>query len=247
MENEFFIPFIWFSMEISVFIRREKEKYNCLWALAALSALGFCLATDTGIITTSAGLCLMAVFTIIMLPNLLANENLKHTVLTEKSLSVLCIGVLTCVFSMRIVFTWTDSLLTGNYSYYIEKGPLKGTYTDETAYQIFNNIMSDLDKVSYKEDDILFCGRNTPLAYLYSNMECGTMSTYLLETDYERLEQYYALHPDKFPTIVYYYPLGSYPVTEQDIESDFMQYIKYNYEVFEIDGRILAKINALNK
>lgn len=104
--------------------------------------------------------------------------------------------------------------------------------------------MSDLDRISYTEDDILFCGRNTPLAYLYSNMVCGTMSIYLLDTDYERLEQYYTLHPDKFPTVVYYYPLGSYPVTEQDTDSAFFQYIKSNYEVLETNGRILAITNS---
>ena len=101
-------------------------------------------------------------------------------------------------------------------------------------------MMSDLDRISYTKDDILFCGRNTPLAYLYSGMGCGTMSIYLLDTDYERMEQYYTLHPDKFPTVVYYYPVGSYPVTERDRNSAFFRYIEANYEVLEVEGRILA-------
>ncbi len=245
-ENEFFIPFIWFSMEEAVLINREKEKnkYICVWGLTVLTALAFCLSTDTGIISTSAGLCLVAVFSIIMLPNILTNENPKLKVVEKNGLLALSIGISICMFVMRMVCTWTDSLLTGDYSYYIEKGPLRGTYADEASYQSFYNVMSDLDKISYTEDDILFCGRNTPLAYLYSNMVCGTMSTYLLDTDYERMEQYYMLHPDKFPTVVYYYPLGSYPVTERDTDSAFFQYIEANYNIIEEEGRILAIINS---
>lgn len=243
-ENEFFLPFIWFSLEEAVLIGKKKEKYKyiCVWGLAVLTALAFCLSTDTGIISTSAGLCIAAVFSVVMLPNIITGE--KPKIVGEKGLLVLGIGISICMFTMRMLCTWTDSLITGDYSHYIGKGPLKGTYTDEASYQRFYNIMSDLDRITYTEDDILFCGRNTPLAYLYSNMICGTMSTYLLETDYERLEQYYTLHPDKFPTVVYYYPWGSYPVTEQDTDSGFFQYINSHYEVLEVEDRILAAMNS---
>lgn len=239
LENEFFIPFIWFSAEQAVLINREKKKYYSIWGLGILCALSFCLSTDTGIISTSAGLCPMAAFSIIMLPDILTEDRKR-----KNCLLVLGAGLSCCVFAMRILCTWTNTLVTGGYTYCIEKGPLKGTYTDEEWFHKFCTIMSDLDRISYTKEDILFCGRNTPLAYLYSGMECGTMSTYLLDTDYERMEQYYMLHPDKFPTVVYYYPLGSYPVTERDRDSDFFRYIEANYEVLEVEGRILAVRNG---
>lgn len=235
LENEFFIPFIWFSAEQAVLISREKKKYYVLWGLSILCALSFCLSTDTGIISTSAGLCPMAVFSILMFPNMLSEGRRR-----ENYLLALGAGLSCCVFVMRILCTWTNTLVTGDYTHRMEKGPLKGTYADEEWYYKFCTMMSDLDRISYTKDDILFCGRNTPLAYLYSGMGCGTMSIYLLDTDYERMEQYYTLHPDKFPTVVYYYPVGSYPVTERDRNSAFFRYIEANYEVLEVEGRILA-------
>lgn len=239
VENEFFIPFFWFSLNEIFLMVNEKEKYVSIWLISVLTTLCFCLSTDTGIISTSVAMCPLAVFSIVMLPNIWTDEEAKLQ-RKKKCLIACCAGLSSCMFVMRLVCTCTDTLFTEDYSCYIEKGPLKGTYTDKTSFEVVTNIMSDLDMISYTDADILFCGRNTSLAYLYSGMGCGTMSTYLLEVDYERLEQYHELHPDKFPTVVYYYPLGSYPIVEKDINSDFFKFVQSNYEVQEIEGRFLA-------
>ena len=238
VENEFFIPFVWFLFGELFLIHGDKKKHYSVWGLTVLLVLSVCLATDTGTISTSAGMCPMAVFSIVMMPDISVGEMLELG--KGKRYLLVCGMLLTlCVFIMRIVCAWTDTLLTGNYTYYIEKGPLKGTYTDENTFYTFSSIMSDLDAIPYTEDDILFCGRNTPLAYLYSGMNCGTMSTYLIEMDYEQLEQYYILHPDKFPTVVYYYHWISSSGTAGDADS-FLNYIESKYEIYEVAGSLLA-------
>lgn len=148
--------------------------------------LSVSLATDTGMISTSAAMCPMAVFSIVMLLDIAPEE----MPMSRKEKNILI-------------------------------------------------IMSDLDAVYYTEDDILLCGRNAPLAYLYSGMNCGTMSTYLTEMDYERLKEYYTLHPDKFPTVVYYYHWINSPDTTGTADG-FLEYIKSVYETYEIDGSFFA-------
>lgn len=240
LENIFFVPFIWFFIEELFLIEKNKEVFYSIFIISILYMISVSFATITGIVTISAAICPIVVFSITLLPDFLQVKT-QNTKKKGISFLLICSMVLSiCVLIMRIFYVWTGSLLTNDYSYYLEKGPLKGTYVDEDIYIIYSDMLYDLDSIPNTSEEILFCGMNYALPYLYNNMTCGTLCSSFLELDYGLLEQYYALHPDKFPTVVYYYYFEDTPNYENDINSWFLQYIYSNYEIYEIDGRLLA-------
>ena len=140
---------------------------------------------------------------------------------------------------MRLCIVWTDIYNMEDYTYLINDGPLKGTLTNEDVYVQYTTIIEDLDSINCHDSDILFCGTSTPTAYIYLDVEFGTMGTPFFYLDYNRLETYFTLHPNKFPTIIYYENL-SYT----DEERYFLNSIKSTYQITQMGNRLIAVKNT---
>lgn len=240
VENIFFVPFLWFALEEIILIKHSKNKIDfiLLYAASVIYVCCACFATDTGINSTSAAMCIMAVFSIILIPEMLKEQNGDFG---KKYSLAACFVIAICVLTLRLVITWTNTVFTGSYTNYIAKGPLKGTWADEDTFNMYNNMISDLDAIEYSEQDtLLLIGNNSPIPYLYSEMKCGSYCSIVLNIQYDFLQIYYDMHPDKFPTVVYFYPLGDIESTYNDSNHWLNQYINSRkYDIYWNDGRCL--------
>ena len=63
--------------------------------------------------------------------------------------------------------------------------------------------MDELDTLELTEEDELMVGGVAPWIYLYVDAGCGNYSTWQVHENSTQLYDYYALHPEKFPDVIY--------------------------------------------
>lgn len=89
----------------------------------------------------------------------------------------------------------------------IEKGPHKGIYTSPEVNERLNAYFDDMDTIAALSQKAPHITGMMPYAYLYLDRPYPIFSTYLFASDdmkyEERTEQYWLLHPDKRPDIIY--------------------------------------------
>lgn len=239
--NLMFIVFLWFTIEELLLIKKVSVNYYICMVLAFAYSLCVTLGTNTGTISASAAMAELAFMDIIMwsfvkddyLINRLAKNDEKIIKVAETGLMGIIIMV---VLSLHSLICWTDIWITNDYSEYIEKGPLKGTYTKASVKENYDNVLSDMDEIKCSSDDILLCTRTVPVAYLYTKAEVGVMAVYFFNMNYEWLQDYYELNPDKKPTVVYYPE-----ITKKEKQKDFFAEIEKYYDVIYPGKRVVAR------
>ena len=85
----------------------------------------------------------------------------------------------------------------------MERGPLKGVYTTEKTARWYEEVLDDLDSLELTKEDKLMVVGVAPWIYLYTDAECGNYSTWQVHENSTYIHDYYALHPDKFPNVIY--------------------------------------------
>ena len=223
-----------------VFKKISINYYICM-LLAFAYSLCVTLGTNTGTISASAAMAELAFMDIIMwsfvkddyLIKRLAKNGEKIIKVAETGLMGIIIAI---VISLHGLICWTDIWITNDYSEYIEKGPLKGTYTKASVKENYDNVLSDMDEIKCSSDDILLCTRTVPVAYLYTKAEVGVMAVYFFNMNYEWLQDYYELNPDKKPTVVYYPE-----ITKKEKQKDFFAEIEKYYDVIYPGKRVVAR------
>ncbi|MCH5248882.1 MAG: hypothetical protein J1E98_03070 [Lachnospiraceae bacterium] len=229
--NKMYVPFLWTGIE-SLFYTKNR-KYFLLLFLGFIFSLATALGTNTGDLATSASLCIYSCIVLFYFDDNFDNNWHKWVNW------VLIVCILSMVLFFRIYNTWASGVISPNdFENKILDGPLKGLYTDDNKYENYYKILIDIDELKLdKTKDILFCGTQNPIAHIYAETEYGTMGTPFSYLNYERLDEYFNLHPDKLPTAVYYTNF-----TEIDEESAFYKSILPDYNIIRIENRLLAKI-----
>ena len=234
MMNAIYIPFVWFSIEQFLLLPQQASRHLCILIICIIYTACTALGTNTGILSTSAAMCCFAILSM-----MLVSVNIPLLLCTHKVIEKISFGIITALLFttliMRLCIVWTDFLHPSDYAYCFDKGPLKWTLARQDLYTQYTNIIEDLDSISYNDQDILFCGTSTPAAYLYADVEFGTMGTPFFYLDYNRLEKYFSLHPEKMPTIIYYEQLSN-----SDEEHQFVNQLKETFEIREVGDGLLA-------
>lgn len=227
--NEMFIAFLWTGFE-SLFYNKNR-KYLYLLILSFLFSLGTAIGTTSGETAVSGALCILAVIVLFWTPI----EVKSNTTTTINKIAIY--SVLLMALFLRVYITWAGKTLSkDDFSYKIVDGPMKGMYTEEVQYKIYSEIYNDIMEMELKKDDVLFVGAWTPtVAYLDAQARVGCMTVYY-PLDYNRLNDYYELHPDRVPTAVYYYGYS-----EEDEKSEFFSELRRGYYMIFHEDRILAK------
>lgn len=231
--NVIYIPFVWFCIEQFLLVSQQRIKYFFILSICTIYTICTALGTNTGILSTSASMCIFSIFSLILLSD---NVFSLHSTPTT-----IRFGYATALFSFFVTFllhlliVWTDFYNPTDYTCLLKKGPLKWTFAREDLYIQYTNIINVLDIIDYTENDILFCGTSTPTAYLYADVEFGTMGTPFFYLDYARLSNYLALHPEKVPTVIYYEELSG--TNEEKI---FLDHIMQNYNILSTPKGFLA-------
>lgn len=232
--NAIYIPFVWFGLELAFLITQNKVRHIFILSICLIYTACTALGTNTGILSTSASMSIFAIFSIIMVSDISADVksvSKANLFFTSSIFTVILVSTLI----MRIFIVWTDIYNINTYTCFCNKGPLKGTFANKEVYGQYTAILDNLDTLNYQSSDILFCGTSTPTAYLYMDVEFGTMGTPFFYLDYDRVKAYFALHPDKIPTIIYYEELSG---TAE--EHEFLEYINVIYKIEKNKNQLLA-------
>lgn len=85
----------------------------------------------------------------------------------------------------------------------MDRGPLKGVYTTDKTAQWYEEVLGELDGLHLTKEDQLMVFGVAPWIYLYTEAGCGNYSTWQVHEGSTQIYDYYALHPDKFPNVIY--------------------------------------------
>ncbi len=131
---------------------------------------------------------------------------------------VLALALFTCI-SLRLVNVYRDAPLS-QLKYRIGSGVAKGLYTTKEHGAEYESLLSDIRKNTEGEKPVLFT-KLLPWGYLESGGDCASYTTWRVPLSSERLKEYYEVHPEKLPEVVFLLndQVGSY---EQcgDVEAD---------------------------
>lgn len=174
-------------------------------------------ATNTGIYTVSAAYMIAGAASMLLIWKAVK----EHSAVWLRILVciLLVVQFAGCIWQ-RIFYVWGDEHLP-ELNVRLETGPMEGIYTTEENAGLYGDVLQDMDDLELTSQDKLFVVGIAPWMYLYTDAECASHSTWeTLETD-PLIRIYYELHPEKLPTVVYYYQY------EEDVlDTDLAYYFK---------------------
>lgn len=203
------LPLAFLGLEAYILTKdRDRRLFYCGYVPAALFTMIVQYATNTGIVTISAAYGLCSMFSVILIWDCGREIHASHS-MSAKSRNV-AVGFLALAlalqfagtFYLRMSFAWGDDK-TWRLDTRMERGPLKGVYTVKEQAEEYNTVLRELDGLELTEEDELLVVGVAPWIYLYTDAGCGSYSTWQVHEGSTQLTDYYALHPDKFPTVVY--------------------------------------------
>jgi hypothetical protein len=206
------LPLAFWCLE-AYMVTRERDRRLFFWWY--LPALVFTMivqyATNTGIVTISAAYSLCSYVGLIFVFQWVQEWREEYGGQQLRSMKRYAAQILVCLvllvqfagtFFLRMTYAWGDErvwMLTQQ----MERGPLKGVYTTPETAQWYGEVLEELDMLELtKEDEIMVVGV-APWIYLYVDAGCGNYSTWQVHEKSTQLYDYYALHPDKFPDVIY--------------------------------------------
>ena len=101
-----------------------------------------------------------------------------------------------------MTYAWGDERVW-ELSERMERGPLKNVYTTPEMADWYAQVLDELDMLNLTEEDEIMVVGVAPWIYLYVDAGCGNYSTWQVHENSTQLYDYYALHPDKFPNVIY--------------------------------------------
>ena len=165
-------------------------------------------ATNTGMVTISAAYSMASCVGLLFAAQWF-KENLdwrQMRTFWERASVILALAVVvmqfTGTFTLRMNYAWGDELVK-QLTKPMERGPLKGVYTTPKTADWYASVLDELDLLELTGEDQLMVVGVAPWIYLYVDAGCGNYSTWQVHENSTQLYDYYALHPDKFPDVVY--------------------------------------------
>ena len=213
------LPLAFWCLE-AYFVTQQKDKrlfYG--WYLPAmLFTMVVQYATNTGIVTLSVaygacsyvGLMFVAEWLREVKQRIAAGQENGQAQRKRKVQRAIA-GVLVCLvltvqfagtFWLRMTYAWGDEPVQ-ELTRKMERGPLKGVYTTPETADWYARVLEELDMLELTEEDQLMVFGVAPWIYLYADAGCGNYSTWQVHEHSTQIYDYYALHPDKFPNVIY--------------------------------------------
>lgn len=219
---------------ISMFALGKKKNWKLLlgWVLPAM-LYTFCvqLATDTGILAVSAAAIVASAGGVLLAADTLGTVNGKRWMQT--GIWVLLFFQAVLLLEQRVNFTWWSAPVE-ECTEVVSKGPAKGIRTTKEDLAWYENALYEIDSLQLTKEDHLLVLEHATWLYLYADVPVATYSFWSVgEENY--LEEYYALYPEKRPSVVY----------TSDIEDVFhksyvQKLLEQGYEVTEYESGNIA-------
>lgn len=212
------LPLAFWCLEAYLVTEKKEKRLFYGWYLPAMFfTLLVQYATNTGIVTLSVAYGMCSWLGILFVADWLKEERERWKCTSETDSShvfggrwraaVLCVAMVLLAqffgtFWLRMTYDWGDERgwkLTAR----MNRGPLKNVYTTPEMAVWYEDVLDEIDLLKLGEDDELMVVGVAPWIYLYTEAGCGNYSTWQVHTGSTQLYDYYALHPDKFPDVVY--------------------------------------------
>lgn len=213
--------------------------------------LGFSFSSNTGLDALTIGfvvLAMGAVLLIFQLGELKREQILLGTVLVVFSIMIFQTGIL------RFFSVYRDAPIN-QLNTQITSGPAKYLYTTEEHVRQYDELRAAINQY-VRDDDKVFYSKSCFWSYLCSNNEYGVPSSWRMDFDSPRLQEYYELNPEKIPTCIFvlnpaYGNFESsliqnnekvpYP-NENNVEGYLYDYIKqHDYEKIELECAVIYR------
>ena len=202
-------PLAFWCLEAYLLTEHKDKRIFCGWYLpSVLFTLIVQYATNTGMVTISAAYSMASCVGLLFAAQWF-KENLdwrQMRTFWERASVILALAVVvmqfTGTFTLRMNYAWGDELVK-QLTKPMERGPLKGVYTTPKTADWYASVLDELDLLELTGEDQLMVVGVAPWIYLYVDAGCGNYSTWQVHENSTQLYDYYALHPDKFPDVVY--------------------------------------------
>lgn len=201
------LPLAFWCLEAYLVTEKRDRRLFYGWYLPAMIfTLIVQYATNTGIVTISVAYGMCSIVGLIFAADWLKEQKERRARLYRKA-AALCMAVVVLVqfagtFFLRMTYAWGDER-TWVLTQQMERGPLKGVYTTPGTADWYAKVLDELDTLELTEEDELMVVGVAPWIYLYVDAGCGNYSTWQVHENSTQLYDYYALHPEKFPDVIY--------------------------------------------
>ena len=188
---------------IAYVVSEEKDRrlFYGWYVPGVLYTLTSHFATNTGIYTVSAAYMIAGAASMLLIWKALKEQ--PAVWLRILVCALFAVQFTGCIWQ-RIFYVWGDEHLE-YLNTRLETGPMAGVSTTEENAELYGDVLQDMDDLELTAQDKLFVVGIAPWMYLYTDAECASHSTWeTLETD-PLIRIYYELHPEKLPTVVYFY------------------------------------------
>ncbi len=206
------LPLSFWCLEAYFVTKRKEKRLFYGWYLPALLfTMIVQYATNTGIVTISVAYSLCSCAGLLFAAGWFAelrerNRGAARVRLGAAAgaaivLTVICVQFLG-TFHLRMNYAWGDERLPA-LTRKMERGPLKGVYTTPETARWYGEVLDELDGLGLTKEDQLMVVGVAPWIYLYTEAGCGNYSTWQVHENSTYIHDYYALHPEKFPDVLY--------------------------------------------
>lgn len=201
------LPLAFWCLEAYLVTEKKDRRLFYWWYLPAMVfTLIVQYATNTGIVTLSVAYGMCSCVGLIFAADWLKEQRQERSSLRRQA-AVLCVTAVAAVqfagtFFLRMTYAWGDErvwCLTRQ----MERGPLKDVWTTPEMAEWYGKVLDELDMLELTEEDEIMVVGVAPWIYLEVDAGCGNYSTWQVHENSTQLYDYYALHPDKFPNVIY--------------------------------------------
>ena len=229
---------------------KSHRAFVCFFALGILYAGCLCFSSNLFFLVIPVALSVSNIGSMLFISELVKETGIdRHaggTGPNKLCTAAVCICMATLLslqFILKFEHSYYQFERNLELEYYIDKGPAKGTYTDEAKYSAYMTVLEDIEEYRNLEGRIAFL-TVYPWCYLYTDeLYCGTYSAWLSgesDTTLDRLAAYWDMHPDMLPDYVYMPKLAYF---NPDSFASLM--LEYGYTVKETaSGYHAEQVNA---
>ncbi len=217
------LPLAFWCLEAYLVTEKKDKRLFYGWYLPAMIfTLLVQYATNTGIVTLSVAYGMCSWVGLLFVADWMKEERQRWQCARQAdsdgtaglrlakgrlSVAALCVMAVVLIqfagtFWLRMTYDWGDERgwkLTAQ----MKRGPLKYVFTTPEMAEWYAKVLDEIDMLELTEEDELMVVGVAPWIYLYTDAGCGNYSTWQVHTGSTQLYDYYDLHPDKFPDVVY--------------------------------------------
>lgn len=205
--NHQMLPLAFWCLE-AYFVTERKDKRLFYWWYLPAWVFTFVVqyATNTGIVTISVAYGLCSCIGLLFFFDWFRELRERKKSLLRLAATAAVWGTLLLQFAgtfyLRMTYAWGEDYvykLTAT----MDRGPLRGVHTTPETARWYEDVLGELDLLDLTGEDQLMVVGVAPWIYLYVDAGCGNYSTWQVHENSVQLYDYYALHPDKFPDVIY--------------------------------------------